>query len=56
MFLYALKTIGATKTVTLTSTAPVFGLALGALFLGERLSLRIAAGTAACLAGVWFVL
>ena len=56
MFLYALKSIGATKTVTLTATAPVFGLALGAAFLGERLTLRVAAGTAFCLAGVWLVL
>ena len=56
MFLYALQTIGATKTVTLTAVAPVFGLALGALFLGERLTLRVAAGTVACLAGVWLAL
>ena len=56
MFLYSLQTIGPTKTVTLTATSPVFGLALGALFLGERLTLRVAAGTVACLGGVWLVL
>ncbi|MFC1526079.1 DMT family transporter [Candidatus Latescibacterota bacterium] len=56
MFLYSLKAIGATKTVTLTATSPVFGLVLGGLFLKEKLTVRIALGTAACLAGVWVVL
>jgi len=56
MFLFALKTIGATKTVTLTSVAPVFGLALGALFLGERLTFRVFLGAACCMGGVYLVL
>jgi len=44
--------LGATISSTLASTAPLFGVALGVLVLGEHLSLDIAFGTAAIVAGV----
>jgi drug/metabolite transporter (DMT)-like permease len=56
LFLYAIQNTAVTAAVTLSSTAPVFGLVLGALFLGERLTLRLGLGTACCMGGVWVVL
>ena len=55
MFLAAVMDIGPARTATLTSIYPVFGLILAVLFLRERLSLPMAAGVAACVAGVWVV-
>jgi len=56
MFLAALSTLGATRTVTLASIYPVFGLGLAVLFLKEQVSPRILVGVACCLAGVWAAL
>lgn len=56
MFLSALAQIGPSKTVTLTSASPVFGVALAVLFLREKITLRALAGAACCLAGVYAVL
>ena len=55
MFLAAVMEIGPARTATLTSIYPVFGLILAVLFLRERLSLPMAAGVIACVAGVWVV-
>ncbi|MCC7263449.1 MAG: DMT family transporter [Candidatus Latescibacteria bacterium] len=55
-FLSALRMIGATKTATLGSTSPVFGVILAAFFLKEEVSLRMLLGIAACMGGVWLVL
>ncbi len=44
--------LGPTVSATLSSTAPLFGLALGVLVLGEALSVEVAAGTLAVMAGV----
>jgi len=55
-FLGAIKAIGAARTVTLTSVAPLFGLIMAVVFLKERITLRVLLGAASCLAGVWLVL
>jgi uncharacterized membrane protein len=55
-FLSALRLIGAAKTATLGSTAPVFGVIMAVLFLKEEVSARMLAGMAACMGGVWLVL
>jgi len=56
MFLAALATLGASRTVTLASVYPVFGLGLAVLFLGEQVTLRVLLGVGCCLAGVLVVL
>lgn len=55
LFLYAIENAPVAKTVTLTATAPFFGLILGALFLRERLTVRLVLGMASCMGGVWAV-
>ena len=55
-FLGALSLIGPAKTATLSSSAPVFGLAFGVLFLKEKLSFRLILGISLCLTGVWLAL
>ncbi len=54
-FLSALRLIGATKTATLGSTSPVFGVILAVLFLKEEVNARMLGGIAACMAGTWLV-
>lgn len=56
MFLTALDELGPTKLVTLTSASPLFGLVLAVVFLGERIDVRVLAGAACCVGGVWAVL
>jgi drug/metabolite transporter (DMT)-like permease len=48
--------IGATGALTVTYLIPVFGVAWGALFLGETISLPMLAGAALVIAGTVFVL
>ncbi|MBM3278095.1 MAG: DMT family transporter [Candidatus Handelsmanbacteria bacterium] len=55
-FLGALRLIGPAKTATLGSTSPVFGVVLSMLFLKEQVNLRLVAGIAACMGGVWLVI
>ena len=53
---YGLMTrIGPTKTLTVTFLMPVFGMLWGALFLGESITLPLAAGAALVLAGTALV-
>ena len=52
LFIVALERVGAGQTVVLFSTAPLFALPLGALFLGERITLWVVAGTVLALIGV----
>ena len=54
-YAFALRHIPASMGAVLNSTSPMFGGLLAALFLGERLSLRKAAGCAAGIAGVALV-
>ena len=56
LFIYAVDTLGAAKTAFLTTSAPVFALPMGVLFLGEKISPRILLGTAVTIAGIWLVL
>lgn len=56
LFIYAVENLGAARTAFLTTSAPVFALPMGMLFLKERLTPRLAAGTAATIAGIWLVL
>jgi drug/metabolite transporter (DMT)-like permease len=56
MFIYAVEHVGAAKTAFLTTSAPVFALPMGMMFLAERLTPRIIAGTVVTIAGIWLVL
>ena len=52
LFIVALERVGAGQTVVLFSTAPLFALPLGAIFLGERITRWVVAGTVLALIGV----
>lgn len=56
LFIYAVESLGAARTAFLTTSAPVFALPMGVLFLSERLTARTVAGTALTIAGIWLVL
>jgi drug/metabolite transporter (DMT)-like permease len=56
LFIYAVEHLGAAKTAFLTTSAPVFALPMGVVFLSERLSPRILLGTGVTIAGIWLVL
>jgi drug/metabolite transporter (DMT)-like permease len=44
------------KVDTLTSSSPLFGMLLAAVFLGEKITPQIALGMALCMGGVYAVL
>lgn len=52
LFIFSLGEIGAGRTVVLFSTAPLFALPLGMLFLHERITWWVVGGTALAMAGV----
>ncbi len=56
LFIYSVGEIGAAKTAFLTTSAPVFALPMGVLFLAEKLTARTLLGTAITIAGIWLVL
>ena len=56
LFIYAVEDLGAARTAFLTTSAPLFALPMGFLFLGERLTPRILFGTVATIGGIWLVL
>jgi drug/metabolite transporter (DMT)-like permease len=56
LFIYAVEDIGAARTAFLTTSAPLFALPMGFLFLSERLTPRILLGTVVTIAGIWLVL
>ena len=56
LFIYAVGEIGAAKTAFLTTSAPVFALPMGVLFLSEKLTPRTLLGTVVTIAGIWLVL
>ena len=56
LFIYAVESIGAAKTAFLTTSAPLFALPMGVLFLSERLTPRELFGTMLTIAGIWLVL
>jgi transporter family protein len=55
IFYFALRQIGASKTVPLSSIYPLFTVMFSALFLGESVSWKIIAGTVLIVAGVILV-
>jgi drug/metabolite transporter (DMT)-like permease len=50
-----MKTVGPTRALTVTFLVPVFAMAWEWLFLGEAVTLGMAAGAAVILAGTWLV-
>jgi drug/metabolite transporter (DMT)-like permease len=56
LFIYAVGSIGAAKTAFVTTSAPVFALPMGVLFLREKLTPRVLLGTGVTIAGIWLVL
>jgi drug/metabolite transporter (DMT)-like permease len=56
LFIYAVEDLGAARTAFLTTSAPLFALPMGFLFLRERLTPRILFGTVATIGGIWLVL
>lgn len=56
LFIYSVEHLGAAKTAFLTTSAPVFALPMGVVFLAEKLTARVLLGTAVTIAGIWLVL
>lgn len=56
LFIYAISQTSPAKVVTLTSSSPLFGMVMAAIFLKEPITRWIAAGMLLCLAGVWVVI
>ena len=56
LFIYAITQANPAKVVTLTSSSPLFGMLLAAVFLGEKITPQIALGMALCMGGVYAVL
>ncbi len=56
LYFSLIRSVGPVKTLSVTFLVPVFGVLWGALFLGEAVSLHIAAGLAVILASVWLVM
>ena len=56
LFLLAIQYAGAGKAAVLTSSAPLFGLPLSALYLKERVTARICWGTGLVVAGIFFLI
>jgi drug/metabolite transporter (DMT)-like permease len=54
IFYYLLHTIGPTRVSMVTYTIPVVGVALGVVFLHERLDWSLATGTVLIVSGVWW--
>ncbi len=55
MYVYAVVTAGAARTAVLSATSPLMAMPLSIIFLGERLTTRIGAGTALCVGGILLV-
>lgn len=54
-YIAAVQEAGAGRTAILTSTMPLFTLPLAVLFLRERVTPRIIAGTITCVLGIWLI-
>jgi drug/metabolite transporter (DMT)-like permease len=55
LFVPSVQYAGAAKAAALSSTAPLFGLPL-AIYMGERVNLRLVLGTLVTIAGIWLLL
>jgi drug/metabolite transporter (DMT)-like permease len=56
LFIYAVADIGAARTAFITTSAPVFALPMGVVFLAESITTRVLLGTVLTIAGIWLVL
>ncbi len=56
LFVIALQDAGAARTAVLSSTAPLFGLPMAALWLGERVTPQVMLGTVLSIIGIWLVI
>jgi drug/metabolite transporter (DMT)-like permease len=56
VYVSAIQEIGASKTSILTATVPLFTLPLAVIFLKERVTPRVVAGTIVCTLGIWFII
>ena len=56
LFIYAISQASPAKVVTLTSSSPLFGMIMAAIFLKEPITRWIASGMLLCLVGVWVVI
>ncbi|MHB1133018.1 MAG: DMT family transporter [Chloroflexota bacterium] len=56
MYLTSVYYAGAAKASIINATSPLFGLPLALIFLHEKLTPRIVAGTLLCILGIWLVL
>ncbi|MHB8516604.1 MAG: EamA family transporter, partial [Dehalococcoidia bacterium] len=56
LFIYAVQHTGAARTAFVTTSAPLFALPMGVIFLSEKLTARVLLGTAVTIAGIWLVL
>jgi drug/metabolite transporter (DMT)-like permease len=52
LFIYAVQEAGAGRAAVLTSISPLFALPMGALFLGERMTAWVLAGTVLVVTGI----
>ena len=55
LYIYSVGAIGVARATILNSTSPIMVVPLSMVFLGERLTLLVAAGTALCITGTLFV-
>jgi len=55
LYVYALLEAGAARAAVLSASSPLFAIPLAMLFLGEALTRRLLAGTAACVLGIALV-
>jgi len=55
LYVYAVVTAGAARTAVLSATSPLMALPLSIIFLGEKFTRRIGAGTLLCVAGIILV-
>ncbi len=55
MYVYAVVEAGAARAAVLSATSPLMAIPLSIIFLGERLTRRIGAGTACCVVGILLV-
>ena len=56
LYVSAIEEVGASRTAILTATVPLFTLPLAVIFLKERVTPRVVAGTLVCTVGIWFII
>ena len=56
LFVYAIAEAGVGKVAILTSSSPLFGMAMAVVFLKEKVTWQVVVGMALCLVGVWVVI